>query len=226
MKLKWGHWFTFVPLGLLAGYLIVDAIQSAPEPAQSAPNESDAAGAIQVWRAQVQSPQGGLLEIFLTPLHGEIEHERYDAEKLRARFDLVAGEPFRLELKWPAGELLDPGYVPSVIDAQGRALERLARAQNAAVGTRAKGQLVEPLATVFGLAGSKTRSPQVYLLWGRVPVEAAELVLSLESAESGKNPVVIASYPMDSESLPCDQLPRSPVRLEVSLQKNTSPHDD
>jgi hypothetical protein len=214
VKIQKGSWLVLLPLGVLSGYLIADAIRSAPQRAQSAPLGTDAEATVEIWRAEVVSPLGEVLSIRLAPLHGEAQHAVYDGERLRARFGLDEGFAWRLELVLGDGTGIEPGYIPSITDDDGVALRCIENARGGPTRERHTGQLTDPVATLFAAGTTDSGYSRIYLLWGRAPSGAAQLVLSGKAGETGKNAKVLASYPLKMEALSCNELPRSLVRLD------------
>jgi len=119
---------------------------------------------------------GARVELRLLPLHADPDRQRFDQVQLRRRFELGAGEPWRLGIRYHA----DPGRPFAeqarldlsqlrVVDAEGNALTSIPAPTVGQTGLR------DPLAELFSRTQLELAAGQQaqQILWGPAPGEGS-----------------------------------------------------
>lgn len=168
-------WLWLVPSVLVAVLALLALERRASPSRHSAPTVASPDESIPGFGARVEW-NGATLRIRLSPLHPDVEHERFDALALRRRLARADGEPWRATLALdsdPARSTdarLELGAL-RVVDDGGEALTTLPppelRADEAA----------DPLRTLFAApTGSLTPGSSIEIvMWGREPHGTARL---------------------------------------------------
>lgn len=160
--------------------------------------------AVQGLTGLLAGEQGARLELRLLPLHADPDRQRFDQVQLRRHFELGAGEPWRLEVRYHA----DPGRPLAeqarldlsqlrVVDGDGKALARIpAKAPTPVTGLR------DPLAELLSRTPAELGAGHTaqLILWGPAPEDAA-LVQGLVRAGEVALPLFAPANPQSELAL-------------------------
>jgi hypothetical protein len=151
-------------------------------PRSEVPLPADDALTIEGWRGPAAQIAEGI-HLVLAPLHVNAERQAFDAQALAARLNLPDGEPWRLEVRGP-----DAAALKALLDAQQAGNLSVRDASGVAsslIGSAVDAKQVEPSArpilNLLTPGELEVENEQIvgrWVLWGRRPLEACQLVLS------------------------------------------------